>query len=84
MASACENATAAKLNVRSVITIVKGIVFRLTRNLFMLSCLLVTKPENNYAATKLVIGIDSRMEVLLGAAAPFLRIAENSFEGRRP
>jgi len=44
----------------------------------------VTKPENNYAATKLVIGIDSRMEVQLGAAAPFLRIAENSFEGRRP
>ena len=37
------------------------------------------RQENNYAASKLVVGIDSRMKILLGAAASDLRIADNSF-----
>jgi len=37
----------------------------------------------NYAASKLVVGIDSRMKILLGAAASDLRIAENSFVWRQ-
>jgi len=45
----------------------------------MVSCLLSEAPENNYAASKLVVGIDSRMKILLGAAASDLRIADNSF-----